>query len=480
MDWGERIEAALAAAGWPVAAGSGALIGGAIAAAALFALLVTGFALAAWLRLRAIAARSATVDERLGQIEQSAQRSETALREELARSRDEAAGAARHLREEVAASVKGLGDTLSKTSAVSAAAQKEQLDSFQKQLHLQGESNAKRIGELSTTVGDGLGKIREESGKKLDEMRTTVDEKLQGTLEKRLGEAFQQVSERLEAVHKGLGEMQTLAVGVGDLKKVLTNVRSRGAFGEVQLGALLEQVLTPGQYERQVAVRPRSSERVDFAVKLPGADDHGTVWLPIDAKFPQEDYERLLDALDRGDTAAAETAARALETRIKTEARTLRDKYIAPPHTTDFAILFVPTESLYAELLRRPGLVDWLQRECRVTLTGPTTCLALLNSLQMGFRTLAIQKRSTEVWKLLGAVRTQFGHFGTVLAKVDKKLHEASNQIHEASKRTQQIEKKLKKVEELPHDEAQTLLPELAEDAAPEAGQGAPPPGEGH
>lgn len=474
MEWGERIEAALAAAGWPVAAGMGTAIGVAAIAAGVLSLVLMGFGFAAWRRLRASADRSVALDERLAQLEQASQRADTSLREELARSRDEAAGAARHLREEVAASVKGLGDTLANTSAVSAAAQKEQLDSFQKQLHLQGESNAKRIGELSTSVSDGLGKIREESGKKLDEMRSTVDEKLQGTLEKRLGEAFQQVSERLEAVHKGLGEMQTLAVGVGDLKKVLTNVRSRGAFGEVQLESLLEQVLAPGQFERQVAVRPRSSERVDFAVRLPGrGDDDDPVWLPIDAKFPQEDYERLLDALERGDKAGAETAARALEARIKTEARSVRDKYVAPPHTTDFAILFLPTESLYAELLRRPGLVDWLQRECRVTLAGPTTCLALLNSLQMGFRTLAIQKRSTEVWKLLGAVRTQFGAFGNVLEKVDKKLQEASNHIHDASKRTQQIEKRLKKVEEIPEEEARELLPELAE-------AGPPPGGDGH
>jgi DNA recombination protein RmuC len=306
-------------------------------------------------------------------------------------------------------------------------------------------------------------------------MRKTVDEKLQGTLEKRLGEAFQQVSERLEAVHKGLGEMQHLAVGVGDLKKVLANVRSRGAFGEVQLDALLEQVLAPSQYARQVSTRPGSADRVDFAVRLPGADDGdgAPVWLPIDAKFPLEDYERMLDALERGDAEGADSAARALEARIKSEARSIRDKYVSPPHTTDFALLFVPTESLYAELLRRPGLIDWLQRECRVTLTGPTTCLALLNSLQMGFRTLAIQKRSNEAWTLLAAVRTQFGKFGELLTKVDKKLQEASNTISEATKKTRYIETRLRKVEELPENEARELLPEFIEDTdAAEASTG--------
>lgn len=439
-------------------------------AALAFAALIAGFALllltaaftfAAWRRL---GARSSALDERFAQLDRAAERSERTLREELAKSREEAGGTARHLREELAASMKGMGDLLAKTSSQSGAAQKEQLDSFQQQLHLQGDTNAKRIGELTTVVGDGLGKLREESGKKLDEMRATVDEKLQGTLEKRLGEAFQQVSERLEAVHKGLGEMQNLAVGVGDLKKVLSNVRSRGAFGEVQLDALLESVLTPSQYQRQVATRPGSADRVDFAVRLPGADDGdgAPVWLPIDAKFPQEDYERLLDALERSDVAAAEVAARSLEQRIKSEARSIRDKYVSPPHTTDFAVLFVPTEGLYAELLRRPGLVDWMQRECRVTLSGPTTCLALLNSLQMGFRTLAIQKRSNEAWTLLSAVRTQFGKFGELLTKVDKKLQEASNTISDATQKTRYIETRLRKVAELPEDQARELLPEFA------------------
>ncbi|MBW2267393.1 MAG: DNA recombination protein RmuC [Deltaproteobacteria bacterium] len=464
-DPGSQIELVLGEFGLSFSSAETAFVVGLLAAGVALLVLTSLFALASWRRL---GARSAALDERFAQLDRATERSERALREELTQSREETSGNARHLREELAASLKGMGDLLANTTSQSGAAQKEQLDSFQQQLHLQGDTNAKRIGELTTVVGDGLGKIREESGKKLDEMRATVDEKLQGTLEKRLGEAFQQVSERLEAVHKGLGEMQNLAIGVGDLKKVLTNVRSRGAFGEVQLDALLEQVLAPGQYERQVITRPGSAERVDFAVRLPGADDGegAPVWLPIDAKFPHEDFERLLDALERSDANAAEVAARALERRIKSEARSIRDKYVSPPHTTDFALLFVPTESLFAELLRRPGLIEWLQRECRVSVVGPTTCLALLNSLQMGFRTLAIQKRSNEAWTLLSAVRTQFGKFGEMLAKVDKKLQEASNTIGDATKKTRYIETRLRKVAELPENEASALLPELTEEAS--------------
>jgi DNA recombination protein RmuC len=270
------------------------------------------------------------------------------------------------------------------------------------------------------------------------------------------------VSTRLEAVHKGLGEMQTLAIGVGDLKKVLTNVRSRGSFGETRLEVLLEDTLAPDQWQRQVPMRPGSSERVDAAVRMPGGEDRdgAPFWLPIDAKFPHDDYERLLDAHERGDAAAAEEAGRALEARLKQEARTIRDKYVCPPHTTDFALLFLPTESLYAEVLRRPGLFDTLRREYAVTLAGPTTLLAILGSLQMGFRTLAIQQRSQEVWQLLGAVKSQFGKFGDLLAGVQKKLDEASNKIGEASQKSRYIERRLGQVQELPAGEAATLLPE--------------------
>jgi len=286
-----------------------------------------------------------------------------------------------------------------------------------------------------------------------------VDEKLQGTLEARLGAAFQQVSLRLEAVHKGLGEMQSLAIGVGDLKKVLTNVRARGSFGEARLEALLEDALAPSQWDRQIATRPGSSERVDVAIRLPGNTGE-PLWLPIDAKFPQDDYSRLLDALERGDPAAADDAGRALEARIKQEARSIREKYVHPPHTTEFAVLFLPTEGLYAEVLRRDGLFDALRRDHQVTLAGPTTLLALLGALQMGFRTLAIQQRSEEVWHLLGAVKTQFGKFGDLLAGVQKKLDEASNKIGEASQKSRYIERRLGQVQELPAGEAAALLPE--------------------
>jgi DNA recombination protein RmuC len=355
------------------------------------------------------------------------------LREELAQSRRELAGQTHHLREEVAGSLRAVGETVEK-----------------------------RIEVMRGAVDLRLGQIQQETQKSLEQMRATVDEKLQGTLEQRLGAAFQQVSLRLEAVHKGLGEMQTLAVGVGNLEKVLSNVRSRGSFGETRLETLLEDTLAPDQWQRQVATRPGSSERVDAAVRLPGGNDSegSPLWLPIDAKFPHDDYERLLDAHERGDLAAAEEAGRSLETRLKVEAKAIRDKYVSPPHTTDFALLFLPTESLYAEVLRRPGLMESLRREYAVTLAGPTTLLAILGSLQMGFRTLAIQQRSQEVWRLLGAVKTQFGKFGDLLAGVQKKLDEASNKIGEASQKSRYIERRLGQVQELPASEAVALLPE--------------------
>ncbi|MGD0783721.1 MAG: DNA recombination protein RmuC, partial [Candidatus Aminicenantales bacterium] len=286
------------------------------------------------------------------------------------------------------------------------------------------------------------------------------DEKLQGTLERRLGESFKLVSERLEQVHKGLGEMQTLASGVGDLKKVLTNIKVRGTWGEMQLGNLLEDILVRDQYAQNVATKPGSADRVEFAIKLPGRGDQDDqiVWLPIDAKFPKEDYERLVDASERGDLAAVEDAGRQLENRLKSEAKDIRDKYLDPPHTTDFAILYLSTEGLYAEVLRRPGLVATLQREYRVNVAGPTTLAALLNSLQMGFRTLAIEKRSSEVWNILGAVKNEFHKFGEVIDKVQKKIEEAGGVIEKARTRTRVIEKKLKTVQELPAAEAQTLL----------------------
>jgi len=325
-----------------------------------------------------------------------------------------------------------------------------------------GDGLNQQLADVRATLEARLKDIETQNATKLEEMRKTVDEKLHATLEQRLGESFKLVSDRLEAVHKGLGEMQTLALGVGDLKRVLTNVKTRGTWGEVQLGALLEQILTPDQYATNVATRPRSKDVVEFAIRLPGRGDEnggeGQVWLPIDSKFPIEDYERIVAAQDLADAAGMEEASKALEARIKLEAKTIRDKYIEPPHTTDFGILFLPTEGLYAEVLRRPGLSDWLQRECRVTIAGPTTLTALLNSLQMGFRTLAIEKRSSEVWLVLGAVKTEFGKFGEVLARAKQQLQSVANSIDSAETRSRQMERKLKGVEALPEPEAMKLL----------------------
>ena len=332
-------------------------------------------------------------------------------------------------------------------------------DGMREQLQAMSLGNEQRFAELRHTVELRLTSIQQDNEKKLEQMRATVDEKLHATLEQRLGESFKQVAERLEQVHKGLGEMQNLARDVGSLNRVLTNVKTRGVFGEVQLAGLLEQVFTAEQYAANVAVLPGSSARVEFAIKLPGQRDDGQpLWLPIDAKFPREDYERLLDAQERADALAAEVAGKAIETRLRLEAKTIREKYIGPPHTTDFGILFVPTEGLYAEALRRPGLMESLQREHKVMLCGPTTLLATLTSLQMGFRTLALEKRSAEVWEVLGAVKTEFGKFGDVMAKVKNKLDEAGKTLDAAEVRTRAMTRKLKGVEALPDDAAQHLL----------------------
>ncbi|WP_414694395.1 DNA recombination protein RmuC [Paraburkholderia sp.] len=325
------------------------------------------------------------------------------------------------------------------------------------------EVNDRRFAEVRATLEQRLKDIEANNAAKLEEMRRTVDEKLHATLEQRLGESFKLVSDRLEQVHRGLGEMQTLAAGVGDLKKVLTNVKTRGTWGEVQLEALLEQMLTPEQYAKNVATVPRSSERVEFAIRLPGrgitgAAESEPVWLPIDAKFPREDYERLIDAQERADVVAIEEAGRSLELRIRAEARTIAEKYVAPPHTTDFALLFLPTEGLYAEILRRPGLTDLLQRDYRVSVAGPTTLTALLNSLQMGFRTLAIERRSSEVWQVLGAVKTEFGKFGDVLARTKSQLETVTRSIEAAEVRTRAMNRKLRDVEALPGEAAANLL----------------------
>jgi len=389
--------------------------------------------------------------------------------------RREISDTARAGRQEAAATFASFQQTLVRQSAEATRTQNTQIDAFSQQLALLqktlsdtlttqlqsvSESNARRMVEVRDTLEKQLAQLQQSNAAKLDDMRRTVDEKLQTTLEARLGESFKQVADRLEQVHRGLGDMQTLAQGVGDLKHLLTNVKARGIFGEAQLGALLEQVFTVDQYAAQAATRPGSKSLVDFAIRLPGRSDSGDpVWLPIDAKFPNEDYERLLDAQQRADPAGAEVAGRALENRIRLEARSMADKYIAPPHTTDFAILFLPTEGLFAEVLRRPGLMESLQREHRITLAGPTTLLAMLNSLQMGFRTLALEKRSSEVWQVLGAVKTEFGKFGDVLAKVKLQTETVLNTLTSAEQRSRVMGKALRQVEALPDMDAARLIP---------------------
>ena len=357
-----------------------------------------------------------------GPIEPALQHLDQGLRDELSRGRGIAAEQARSLREEVTGAVVRLGDSLQRT------------------------------------VEGRLDAMRADNAEKLETMRATVDEKLHKTLEERLGASFKLVSDQLEQVFKSVGEMQRLAAGVGDLKRVLTNVKARGTWGEISLGGVLDQALTSEQYDRNVEIRPGSNQRVEFAIRLPGADGDGPLWLPIDAKFPSEDFERLCDAAESADGAGVEAAGKAIETRIRLAARDICAKYIAPPHSTDFALLYLPTEGLYAEIVRRPGLVDALQRDWRVVIAGPTTLLALLNSLRMGFRSLAIQKRSSEVWHLLRAVKTEFGRYGEVLDKVQKKLNEASNTIENVAVRRRQIDRKLAQLETLPEAEASLLL----------------------
>ena len=380
----------------------------------------------------------------------------------------------RDARQELAQSLATFQQTMVQQGAESTRTQNTQIDAFGQQLALLqktlsdtlshqlsslSESNVRRMSEIRETLEKQLAQLQTSNAAKLDEMRATVDEKLQSTLQTRLGESFKQVADRLEQVHKGLGEMQTLAQGVGDLKHLLTNVKTRGIFGEAQLASLLEQVFVPDQYCAQVATRPGSKNVVDFAIKLPGKSESGEpLWLPIDAKFPNEDYERLLDAQGRADALGAEVAGRALEQRIRLEARSIADKYVEPPYTTDFAILFLPTEGLYAEVLRRPGLMEALQRECRVTLAGPTTLLAMLSSLQMGFRTLALEKRSSEVWQVLGAVKTEFGKFGDVLAKVKAQTETVLKTLDSAQTRSRAMGRALKQVEALPDTQAQSLI----------------------
>ena len=374
--------------------------------------------------------------------------------------RTESAAGARQLREEVVETLTRISNTMTSTMNGLASAQKEQLDAMSSAIGKLSDSNADKLEAIRATVESKLQSIQADNAKQLDQMRQTVDEKLQGTLEKRLGESFKMVSERLELVHKGLGEMQSLATGVGDLKKVLTNVKTRGTWGEVQLGALLEQVLNSDQFATNVSLKD-GGERVEFAVRLPGQgmDKDETVWLPIDAKFPIEDYHRLIEAQERADIEGVEQAGRQLESRVKACAGDICGKYLNPPRTTDFGILFLPIEGLFAEVVRRTGLVEVIQRECRVVIAGPTTLWSILNSLQMGFRTLAIQNRSSEVWSLLGAVKTEWSKYGDVLDAVQKKLNQASETIEKAKVRSRAVGRKLKDVQELPIGEAAALLP---------------------
>ena len=410
------------------------LIAGAVVASGLFLLL-----------------RRRELLQRFEALDRAQERDAKLFREEFSRNREEAGAAAKGQREELAATLKNASDSTLKSLGEISAILRGQL-----------EQVVNQSGKLTDKVDLRLKELQQDNAQQIDKMRATVDEKLQGTLEKRLGESFKLVSERLEQVHHGLGKMQQLASDVGGLQRVLTNVKTRGGWGEVQLGALLEQVLTPDQFARNVKTRDGGSEMVDFAIKLPGDENGAPVWLPIDAKFPIEDYQRLVAAQESADLAATEEAMKSLETQLRKSAKEIRAKYINPPRTTDFALMFLPTEGLFAEAIRRVDLAEQVQRECRVSFVGPTTLGALLNSLQMGFRTLAIQKRSSEVWNLLAAVKTEFGKFGAVLDGVKKKLQEASNKIEEVDVRSRVISKKLRDVEESPSN-PQPLLPELIE-----------------
>jgi DNA recombination protein RmuC len=436
-------------------------------------------------RLRALAAAREMVDLRTRLEVLAAQNAdlERDLRQDLSLARQEQATAAQVGRSELATGLAQFGQTMAQQLSGMSAAQSEQLRQFGDRLAALTASNEQRLETVRASVTQNLEALRADNATKLEQMRATVDEKLQATLEQRLGQTFKQVSDRLDQVHKGLGEMQTLAAGVGDLKKVLSNVKSRGGWGEVQLGTLLAEMLTPAQYAQNVATRPGSRERVEFAVRFPGrADDGAPCWLPIDAKFPLEDYERLQDAIERADAAAVEASRKALEAFFKAEARSIRDKYVEPPHTTDFAILFVPTEGLYAEAVARPGLADALQRDHRVMLAGPMNLAAMLNSLQLGFRTLAIEKRSTEVWRVLGAVKTEFGKFGEILAKTKERLDQVGKTLDDAGRKSTTIARKLRDVEALPQAEADRLLTGEAGaviDAEPEADADVSPPAAG-
>ncbi|WP_224961750.1 DNA recombination protein RmuC [Geomonas subterranea] len=390
--------------------------------------------------------RLSSSEARFDQLEKGVERLERTLQDELRRNREELGG-----------NLRNFGEAVQKRMVDIASLQKGQMEGFTQQLANLTASNEQRLDKLRETVEVRLKWLQEDNSKKLEQMRATVDEKLHETLEKRLGESFKQVSGQLEQVHKGLGEMQSLASGVGDLKKVLSNIKTRGTLGEVQLHNLLEQILTPDQYGANVATKPGSDARVEFAVKLPGRGDK-PLWLPIDAKFPQEDFLRLVEAQEQGNQAAVLEATRQFDKTVQGMAKLICDKYLAPPETTDFGVMFLANEASYAQVLSRPGLFDTILREHKVIVAGPTTIAALLSSLSLGFRTLAIEKRSSDVWRLLGAIKTEFMTFGTLLEKTRKKLDEASSSIDTAATRTRRIQRKMQGIEELPEHEAKGLL----------------------
>ena len=427
--------------------------------------LIVGAAIAvgAYLLSRRNRSRDDELFQRFELLDRAQEREERILREEASRSREEASKAAKAQREELSAALQNLGETNLKSISEIGAMLKGQLENVSSQTGKLTESNEARLESLRSVVDLRLKELQEDNAKQIDKMRATVDEKLQGTLEKRLGESFNQVSQRLEQVHKGLGEMQTLAMGVGDLKRVLSNVTTRGNWGEIQLETLLGQMLTPDQYQRRVKLDEATDEAVDFAIRLPGKGngEGDVVWLPIDAKFPTEDYQRLVAAQEKADPVAADSAAKALANRLRDSAKDICKKYIRPPRTTDFGIMFLPTEGLYAEMVRRAGLFEEIQRECRVMIAGPTTLAALLNSLQMGFRSLTIQKRSSEVWQLLSTVKAEFGKFGDLLDGVKRKLDQAANTMEDAARKSRTIERKLRRVEDLPPADAEVLLRDL-------------------
>jgi DNA recombination protein RmuC len=425
-----------------------------------------------WLILLGTAVTAVLVIVLLSRVSRSFQGAGKEVRDELRTGREEARSAARESREELSAGLRSTSDTLSKAIENIGTVQQTQIEGMTKQLKALTDSNQGALERIRTTFDSRVKDLQEGNEKKLDEMRKTVDEKLHDTLEKRLGESFKQVSDRLEAVHKGLGEMQHLATGVGDLKRVLTNVKARGTWAEVQLGAILEQILTPEQYQKNVQVKADSAERVEYAVRLPGPKDDraACVWLPIDSKFPQEDYRRLQEAADRADPDAVQKAVDDLARTVRTAARDIHDKYVNPPSTTDFGIMFLATEGLYAEVLRQPAILEDLQNRYRVVVAGPTTLAAILSSLRMGFQTLAIEQRAAEVWKVLGAIKTEFGKFGVVLDKVKRQLNTASQTIEDTGVRSRAMVRKLRSVEQLPDAEASAILalPTMGDEVAAE------------